>query len=401
MPMSRYKQFRKMLLKQWRTVIVASILGVGPIVLFGIHLASHSHGILPDEQLYIDYARSSSHLLQSPGFMPYQAAVYSLARLGVEQIVYYRLLSVIIATLAVWSFYYIVQRWYTRRVALIGTVLFSTSSLVLHTARTALPDVLLLGVLMTVATGLWLQQTKKRKTALYVFVLTLALTVYIPGLVWVSAAALAWQGRRLLRVIRRQRPAHRIAVLLLPVIMIAPAITSLVLHPIEILTVMGLPTHLTSVSVYLEYIKHIASGLVWRYQTAPSLWTPGTPVFDAVTIIMIVLGVYSLRFERELRRSRIQLSILGVTLLLILTMGPVSLVAVTPMLYLLATGGFAFMLQQWFTVFPRNPFARVVAVACISFAVLGVGFYHTYRYFTVWPNHPDVRIVLTHDYLIN
>ncbi|MCA9330786.1 glycosyltransferase family 39 protein [Candidatus Saccharibacteria bacterium] len=398
--MSRYKQFRRRLKQQWRPVVVGLVLVLGPLGLFTFRLASHTRGILPEEQTYIDDSASMSQVMQSPSFMPHRLAIYGFQKLGIEHILYYRLISVVIGIIAVWSFYYVVQRWYTRRVALIGTILFSTSSLVLHATRTALPDVLLLGMLTTIAVGLWLQRTKRRVFALYVFIATLVMTVYIPGLMWVGVAALVWQGRRLVRAVGRQRLLHKFGLIVLPSVLLVPAIVSVALHPVELLTIAGLPTHLASLSAYGSHVKDSIQGLVWGYQSSPSRWVPGTPIFDVITLTMIVLGIYSLRFERKLRRSRIQLGILTITGLLVLSTGPVTMVALAPMFYLLATGGFAFMLQQWFTVFPRNPFARVVAIICISSTVLGVTIYQSYRYFTVWPNHPDVRVVLSDRYLI-
>lgn len=398
--MSRYKRFQRLLKQQWRSVVVAAVLVVVPLSLFTIRLASHSRGILPEEQRYLAQSDTVREVFQSPGFMPHRIAMYALQKVGIHHIIYYRAISVVIGLVAVWGFYYILTRWYTRRVALIGAALLSGSSLLLHTVRVALPDVLLLCILMTIAIGLWLQRTKKRLLALYVFVSVLALTVYIPGLIWVAVAALIWQGKRLARVIARQKTLHRCGLILTPVLLLAPAVASLGLHPLEALTVVGLPAHAIGVRELLSHAQDTLVGIAWRHKGSSSNWTPNTPVFDIITTAMIVLGFYSLRFEQKLRRSRIQLGILALTLSLVLTMGPVTMVAILPAFYLLAAGGVAFMLQQWFTVFPRNPFARVVAVICICGAVLGITIYQTYRYFTVWPNHPDVRVVLTDEYLV-
>jgi hypothetical protein len=181
---------------------------------------------------------------------------------------------------------------------------------------------------------------------------------------------------------------------------LAPAVAALSQHPRELLTVVGLPSSTSSLQAYGEHAINIVGGLVWRFDAPAFVWVSSTPILDVASFAMLVLGVYSLRFERGLLRSKIQLGLTGLALVLALTMGPVGLLAVTPLLYLLITGGFAFMLQQWFAVFPKNPFARAVAVISITAAVTGIAGYHTYRYWVAWPGHPETKAVISQEYLV-
>jgi 4-amino-4-deoxy-L-arabinose transferase-like glycosyltransferase len=398
--MKRTKRFRKWMTAHWKTISVWVFVMGGSLTLYTIALGTHSSGILPEEQAYITANRTLADAVESPAFLPHRVATYALSKAGAEHIAWFRMVSVIIAVLAVACFYYVLHRWYTRRVALIGTVLFATSTIMLHFSRIALPDALLLSVTYLLAVGLWLQTTRHRQRALIVFVTMLASTIYVPGLIWVTFAVLAWQGKRLVRVMRRQSLLFRALVILAVVMVLAPAAYSLSQNPREILSVAGLPTGLSDMSIHIDHVRSTISGLLWRNTASPSLWVNGTPILDVISIAMLVLGVYSLRFERRLLRFKIQLGLLALGLVLALTLGPVAILAAIPIVYLLITGGFAFMLQQWFTVFPRNPFARMVAVVCITVTVLGVAGYHTYRYAVAWPNHPDTRQVKTNQYLV-
>ena len=400
--MEKRKQFLKYLRKNRRRIILAVAVSLVPIVLFTYNLGGHSRGVLPPEKVFLASASGSGldGVFASPAYLPYRAVVHVLSSLGVERIEFYRMISVIIALLSVWAFYSIIRRWYTRRIALLGTLLFCTSSVVLHAARTAMPDVMQLSVLMTMSVGLWLRRTRHKKLALYAFLAALAMTVYVPGLIWVAIALIWFRGGQLVRLIGRQTLAMKLLLLCMTLIILAPAVVASVLHPRELLSILGLPDYVYSAGLYWANAKLVLGGLLWRFNIGPWLWTPGTPILDLVTFVMVLMGVYSLRFEKGLIRTQIQLSLFALYLILILLLGPIGIVALAPPLYLLATGGFAFMLQQWFAVFPHNPFARTIAVVSMIGLLSGVVVYQSYRYFTVWPNHPDVRVVLTDQYLV-
>ena len=60
-------------------------------------------------------------------------------------------------------------------------------------------------------------------------------------------------------------------------------------------------------------------------------------------------------------------------------------------MFLIAAGGVALMLQQWFTVFPYNPFARTVGLVLLLFALGTTSFYSLNQYFVAWPHTPETK----------
>jgi uncharacterized protein YqhQ len=75
--------------------------------------------------------------------------------------------------------------------------------------------------------------------------------------------------------------------------------------------------------------------------------------------------------------------------LLVALNGPVPLSILIPFAYILIAAGITFMLQQWFTVFPRNPVAKNIGVAIMTLAVVTTTFYHINHYYVAWPNAPQ------------
>jgi len=53
------------------------------------------------------------------------------------------------------------------------------------------------------------------------------------------------------------------------------------------------------------------------------------------------------------------------------------------------------MLQQWFTVFPRNPFARSAGAILMTIVVLLAAYNGFSQYFIAWPNTPETKAVFT------
>jgi hypothetical protein len=108
---------------------------------------------------------------------------------------------------------------------------------------------------------------------------------------------------------------------------------------------------------------------------------------------LFVLGCYAYYFQRRLDRTKILFGAMGLISILVALGGPVPVFLLVPFVYIVATAGMALMLQQWFTVFPRNPFARTVAllliVSCVAFSI----FYNTQHYFVAWPKSPATKAV--------
>lgn len=399
--MKRRKKLWGKIASHWKPVAVSLLLTSSMIGLFGWNLSHHTQGFTPEEITFIQSADSAGNIVESPAFLPHRAAFYGLLKAGASHVVIFRLVSVLVGVIAVYSLYCILKRWYTRRVAVLSSILFASSTLVLYAVRSATPDVNYLLFLPLLAIGLWLQVTKQRKAALFILLTVLSLTVYIPGFIWFAIVVMIWHGKRLARVIGRASLGTKALCFALVGVLLLPAIISLAMHPRELLSVAGLPTELQTLSQYVIHAKDSVLAIFWQHGAAsPSQWLLGTPILDIITIALVVLGIYSLRFESKLRRSQVQLGALLGFSVLVLFHGLVPLSSLLPPLYLLAGGGIAFMLQQWFAVFPRNPFARSLALALITVAVIGAAYYHTYRYYQAWPNHPDTKQALTGQYLI-
>jgi dolichyl-phosphate-mannose--protein O-mannosyl transferase len=128
-----------------------------------------------------------------------------------------------------------------------------------------------------------------------------------------------------------------------------------------------------------------------RGEVSPAFTIGRLPLLDVGTSIFFVLGSYWYLFQSKLDRTKLLTIGLIFGLILAGLNGSSYLAFLLPFVYLVAIGGLALMLQQWFTVFPRNPLARGIGVGVMSLLIAVIGFYHLQSYFVAWPNTPATK----------
>lgn len=339
---------------------------------------------------------SLAGILRDPLYLPYNAGLYVLQKLGLTGPLAIRSLSALIGAVTIASFYMIVRRWHTVRMAIFGTALFASSSWFLFTARNGTPDIIYPSIIAVVIAGVWLQRSKSRRLFLSVLLFVAAMYTYIPGMVWFVVAAGIWQAKRIAKELERV-PLWFPAVLTVGgLVLLAPLGWALFQDNKLLLPWLGLPEQMPSLMTYLRNIADIPLYLLWRGPFEPGEWLSPRPYLDIFSAVMLIIGLYWSWLKFRLDRVRIQAGVIGFGVLLMGLGGPVSLALILPFIYLTITAGMTLMLQQWFTVFPRNPIARATGALLLSAAILMSISYHLRHYFVAWPNMPETRAAYRH-----
>jgi len=112
----------------------------------------------------------------------------------------------------------------------------------------------------------------------------------------------------------------------------------------------------------------------------------GLPVFDIFAFAMLTLGAYDYIFMRKLDRIKMLGGTLLLGVILISMGGPVSSILLAPFIYVIIAAGVGWLLEQWFTVFPRNPLVRSIGLGLMLVAVGLTCWYQLNRYFVAWPH---------------
>jgi hypothetical protein len=328
-------------------------------------------------------------LIDNVLLIPIRLAQYIMIKFDLSYIDL-RFVSVAFGLLACIAMYQLLHKWHTRRVSFGVVILFGSSSLFLATARLASTDVVyFLAIPLLLICGSWLRK-KKDINKLPLSVLVTVSLLYLPGMWLFALAGAAALRKRIKAAWQLNPPSTKILSLGTGLLLLSPMAYSFYKTPGQITSWLGLPELGTiTLGGLLANFIGIFDGLFWSGLPDRSLWLAGTPILDVFAMAMLVLGLYYYQFGYHPLRKRVLFGFGLAAIVLIALGGPVPIALVLPLAYIFVAAGVALMLQQWFTVFPRNPLARTTGLLLISIAVATSCFYQTQRYFFAWPSNPE------------
>lgn len=314
-----------------------------------------------------------------------------------DSIAYFRLTAVIIGAISALSLFYVLQKWHTYRIALVTTVLFITSAGFLHAARHA--DVNTSFLLLPVALALFIYTTTtKRMWAQIIAITALALILLsIPGGFVLLAILAIWKRKAWMKQLKQTSQFQQMSVIII-VALIASIFTAslLVSEQSNIYKVLGIGTPFVSLSEFIVKAFSVPYHLFIRGPSEGYLWVGVAPLLDVFISAMVLLGIYVFILQRKEDHIRL---IVGTLFILILLSGfgaGIDSVYFLPFFYIISASGIALLLQQWFTVFPRNPFAKIVGIIFVSLCIGATALYNVHRYFVAWPHTTEARREFIH-----
>lgn len=401
---SIWRRFRLALAYAWRPALLLGFLSSLLYFLLWFKLGTLTPGLSSSE------ATAQAHLalrdisfrsiLDNPLYLPYSLVLYVLQALGLHGPTALRGVSAMVGTISAIAFYLLIRRWHSPRLAVFGTLLFATGSWFLHLARYGSTDILYVGIIAVLLTGVWLQQSKRRRLMLAFVLVASTMYMYVPGMIWFILLTGIWQAKRLVNEMKYVPWWYNTLVAIGAILLLFPLAWSVINHPGLLKPLLGLPENMPQLGDILQNLINIPTHIFVSGPKNPAVWLPGTSYLDIFSGIMLIIGIYWSIFRLKLDRVRITYGVILLGSALIILGGPVSMALLIVPLYLLITAGMTFMLQQWYTVFPRNPIARTTGTLLLSIAVLVTVFYHINHYFIAWPNTPAVREAFSHKPLI-
>ena len=353
-------------------------------------------GLSPVEQPIVQSVQTKTLsgadiLTQNSLYLPHKAGLYALEKTGIDSVRAIRAIGVVFGLLGVVAMFSILNRWHTRRIALLTTLLYATSSWFLYTSRLASPEVCYLLTPWLIYFGVRLQQNNLQFWGLAAIMLTVTMLLYVPGLVWLIIPAAIWQRRRVANELQEAGRLQSVLLIMLNVSLLVPLALTFFNDPGQIKIWLGA----SDTTNLLELVKNLVGvpmQLFLRSDFQPSSHLGRLPYLDLASAAFMALGAYRYYFARRLDRTKL----LAAGLVICSVLSAFNFQAATsllPFLYILAAAGLTLLLQQWFTVFPRNPLARNLGVGLILVVVGLASFYHARRYFIAWPRTPETRAV--------
>lgn len=291
------------------------------------------------------------------------------------------------ATIA--AFGYLIWLWHGWRTTLFATALFAASSWTLHVSRYASFDILYLWGIVTLLLAHTLLNRYKEQPRVWFSVLAFwGICLTIPGLQWFVIAEIFLQKKALKEgwkycVLWWQKVLSVIVFILwLPLIFIDFT------RPGQLAAWIGLPHHLASPTSLLKQFVAVFVHLFIRGPQYPTIWLGRSPILDAFTLAMSVLGIYFYATKWNSTRARLLGIFFSIGVIEVSLQGQVVLSVIVPILYACAAMGIAYIVHEWLQVFPRNPLARTLGIGLVSFVVFVSCVYNLRSYFIAWPHSP-------------
>lgn len=334
-------------------------------------------------------------------FLPYYLGLYVMQYLphGYTAI---RSISALTALAAVVGFYAVVKYWHSARVALMATALFATSSGLLFTGRYGTPQSMFLLLFILFASWVWLSNRSARKSAWLAATVLVCMALYVPGLIWFILPALFLQRRAISGAFRRISIGYAFSTIAASFLLLAPLALTIA-WPLPGDTsignakeLLGLPAGILPIGDMLRNAAELPLQLFFRSPNNPAQSLGRLPLLDIFTAAMAIIGAYAYGRARKLDRSKLLGLIFLLGIILVALGGGVTVALLLPFVYLVAAEGIRFMLHEWLTVFPRNPFARGTGIAILTLAVAFSVFYHLKLYYVAWPNASATKTTFQH-----
>lgn len=383
---------RTLISLHWQTILTtALVLSMLSFLLFFQIGSLTNFKLSPLETETIASAASLRAILENSLYLPLKLLTYLLSFIPMDA-VFLRFASSIIGGLTAIYFYIILRKLHTRRITALAIVLFVTSSWFLQSARVITPVVMALySATALVFASLWLPHAKYKKLA-FVFATTVAASlVYTPGFLPLLLLLLVLKPKRFLGVLKSVPVWLVVFSAILFLVMIGPLIYSLIFGTLPVRTYLGIPLIIEPLE-WLKRLLIIPAYLFARGPLQPVFNVARLPLLDIFTTILAVLGAYSYYHQRKLSRTGLLVILSAFACVMIALNGPLWLPLLMPVVYILVAMGIAILLQQWFTVFPRNPLARGIGIVILCLSLATVSVYHVSRYFVAWPNTTATKI---------
>ena len=365
-------------------------LGIGALFtlfLFTFRLSSLNTGMNKYEINTISSSSSLSDLISNSSNLPYRFFIYLTNSIYPHHIFFYRLTSVIWALLFIYIFYLVIKKKFGPNIATILGLLLMTSAWVLHTSRTAVPDVLYLSTILIFWFREYLKENRNLNKLFLVLVSMIVFYLYVPGMIWIGLIGILWQRKIIKELLSRLERKYILLIGFYGLLLSIPLIFSIVHQPSNLLTIIGLPNSFPNLLKTLTNLLLLPYNILISMHQNSILWLGVAPLFDFFTSSLVLFGLY--RYIREWPNNYI--TIILVTILVASFLyalgGPVTITMLIGSLYLIAATGLSFLITKWFRVFPKNPIPRILGSLLIILAVFVAVIYNTRSYFVAWPNN--------------
>jgi hypothetical protein len=376
----------------WRRHSVYAMIVCGIVLFLLFHLSVIPAQVADYEITTYKSTQDISSIVDNPLYLPYKAVALA-GHYFSDSVRALRAISILFFGVCIVGLYRVLKRWHSDKIALLTTILFASNATVLAIARLASPLVLLFSWSLFIAILLWIQHGKSRRVAPLSLAIIGGLLLYIPGAPYFFLLLFILFARKVRQALRKIKPSALYVSVVVVLLFATPLVFSFIGDTTLIRDWLLLPD-IINWSEVPRNILRVPSAFIYRAPVQPLLTIGRLPIFDVASGGLFLLGLYAYQKYMTLERTKVML-LTGVLAIVLGALGQVTLafVIVLPFTYAVIAAGVSFLLDEWYKVFPKNPFARSFGLLLVVLTLLMSVYYQTTRFLTVWPQTPETREV--------
>jgi 4-amino-4-deoxy-L-arabinose transferase-like glycosyltransferase len=291
--------------------------------------------------------------------------------------------SLVFSALTIILFILTMRIWFKPNIAIITSIIAITNVAFINMARSGTPDIMLSfwTILLLFASAKLLMKQEKALHWKVLIAFAAAMLLYTPFGVYILAAFVtAGLFHPHIRSRVRKIKQHRILLLaIFTTLVAAPLAYAAVKQPKIIDTLTGLSQFIGAFHNPIDNLRtlfdYYANFLHGRLEGGRIL-----PTFGVVTITLTILGFFQAVRDRYTARSYALLSWSLVAGIIALLVPREQSVVLMPVMLLLAIG-IETLINDWYKLFPRNPYARIAGLIPLSILFIGAAYGNLNHYF--------------------
>ncbi len=338
---------------------------------------------------------STKNIIDLPYHLLQKASLhfFGITNIGIK------LPSIIIGALSAIGLLWLLRRWLLRdSVAIFTICTFVALRQFLYTSQEGVPLIMMVFWLIFVLLFA-LKFTANNKSIVWSVLLSasLALSLYTPLSLYVVVCMLAASilHPHLRYVVTTIPKTHLAVCIAIAGIILSPLIFAIVKNPFILATLAGWPQTAVTLDLVRHNIKEIfkAYFMFWK----PQLTEIGlAPIFSAASFVLVVFGLLNLIRDHHSARSYMLIMTLPVVALPSL-LNPDFLIILSIPLVLLMGLGIETLLDEWYKLFPHNPYARVTALVPMVILLAGIMIGNLTFYLDAYRYSPALSQIHSHD----
>lgn len=362
-------------LYRWRFIIGYSVIALGIISLLLVASFFVPGGISESEKASAIASQATSlssfsanMVVQLPYHLLQKASIslFGLTEISIK------LPSLVLAIASAVGMIILLRAWFRPNIAVLATILVITTGQFLYVAQSGSPSIIyIFWSVWLLACALMVSRRAKGLIAWKIALFALAaLSLYTPLSIYMivallSAAVLHPHLRYLVRQMLSHKGKASVAVIV-GILLVAPLGYAIYKDPSIGLELLGVP------DVWPQLMSNLGALTNYYFDfISPSSGIIMKPVYGLGTLGLIVIGIVKLVTTNYTARSYI-ITAWSILLVPVLIINPSYITITFVPAMLLVAMGVESLLQYWYTLFPKNPYARIIGIIPLTVLIGGM-----------------------------